>query len=72
MAFGGSARRMLRCDGGDLNTYAVMSRRRFVALTMPTRQREFRVGAAREDEARQTCTRISTVVTTSVGEEKWF
>ncbi|MGN6313635.1 MAG: hypothetical protein ACTHMO_07740 [Rhodanobacteraceae bacterium] len=72
MAFEGSARRMLRCDESHLNTYAVMSRRRFVALTMPTRRREFRAGTAREDEARQTCNRKSTVVTTSVGEEKWF
>jgi hypothetical protein len=63
---------MLRCDQCAMNTYAAMSWRRLLALTMPTRQREFRAGTAREDEARQTCNRKPTVVTTSVGEEIWF
>jgi hypothetical protein len=39
---------MLRCDGRPMNTYAAMSRHRFVALTIPTRRCEFRVGMARE------------------------
>jgi hypothetical protein len=64
--------RMLHRDPRVMNTFAGMSRCRFVALTMRTRRFEFRVGTAREDEARQTGNRNPTVVTTSVGEETWF